>query len=144
MEIRNVGDFPHLVNPDILLGENDLTKLSYLHEPAVLHNLKTRFTDLQQIYTYCGIVLVAINPYQSVPIYSREMMSAYHQLDTSEADPHLFAIAEEALRRIARCVCVCVCVCARAHAHACVHACCVCACVCVCACMCVSIHLYAQ
>jgi myosin-5 len=102
MEIRNVGDFPHLVNPDILLGENDLTKLSYLHEPAVLHNLKTRFTDLQQIYTYCGIVLVAINPYQSVPIYSREMMSAYHQLDTSEADPHLFAIAEEALRRIAR------------------------------------------
>ncbi|KAI1889664.1 hypothetical protein AGOR_G00165270 [Albula goreensis] len=31
---------PHLRNPDILVGENDLTALSYLHEPAVLHNLK--------------------------------------------------------------------------------------------------------
>ncbi|NXK53476.1 MYO5C protein, partial [Chauna torquata] len=29
---------PHLRNPDILVGENDLTALSYLHEPAVLHN----------------------------------------------------------------------------------------------------------
>ncbi|NWI35909.1 MYO5C protein, partial [Picathartes gymnocephalus] len=29
---------PPLRNPDILVGENDLTALSYLHEPAVLHN----------------------------------------------------------------------------------------------------------
>ena len=29
-------------NPDILIGENDLTSLSYLHEPAVLHNLRVR------------------------------------------------------------------------------------------------------
>ena len=29
-------------NPDILIGENDLTSLSYLHEPAVLHNLEVR------------------------------------------------------------------------------------------------------
>ncbi len=25
---------PHLMNPDILVGANDLTSLSYLHEPA--------------------------------------------------------------------------------------------------------------
>ncbi|NXU51592.1 MYO5B protein, partial [Turnix velox] len=31
-------DLPFLRNPDILVGENDLTALSYLHEPAVLHN----------------------------------------------------------------------------------------------------------
>ena len=29
-------------NPGILIGENDLTSLSYLHEPAVLHNLRVR------------------------------------------------------------------------------------------------------
>lgn len=45
---------PHLRNPDILVGENDLTALSYLHEPAVLHNLKVRFIDSKLIYTYCG------------------------------------------------------------------------------------------
>lgn len=47
-------NLPHLRNPDILVGENDLTALSYLHEPAVLHNLKVRFIDSKLIYTYCG------------------------------------------------------------------------------------------
>lgn len=45
---------PPLRNPDILVGENDLTALSYLHEPAVLHNLRVRFIDSKLIYTYCG------------------------------------------------------------------------------------------
>lgn len=48
------NNLPHLRNPDILVGENDLTALSYLHEPAVLHNLKVRFIDSKLIYTYCG------------------------------------------------------------------------------------------
>ena len=47
-------NLPYLRNPDILVGENDLTALSYLHEPAVLHNLKVRFMDSKLIYTYCG------------------------------------------------------------------------------------------
>ncbi|NXM85117.1 MYO5B protein, partial [Oenanthe oenanthe] len=32
------SELPFLRNPDILVGQNDLTVLSYLHEPAVLHN----------------------------------------------------------------------------------------------------------
>lgn len=47
-------ELPPLRNPDILVGENDLTALSYLHEPAILHNLKVRFIDSKLIYTYCG------------------------------------------------------------------------------------------
>ncbi|NWZ78830.1 MYO5C protein, partial [Poecile atricapillus] len=34
----DLAALPPLRNPDILVGENDLTALSYLHEPAVLHN----------------------------------------------------------------------------------------------------------
>lgn len=45
---------PPLRNPDILVGENDLTALSYLHEPAVLHNLRIRFAESKLIYTYSG------------------------------------------------------------------------------------------
>lgn len=35
-------DLPPLRNPAILIGQNDLTALSYLHEPDVLHNLEVR------------------------------------------------------------------------------------------------------
>ncbi|XP_041794286.1 unconventional myosin-Va-like isoform X2 [Chelmon rostratus] len=93
---------PPLRNPDILVGENDLTALSYLHEPAVLHNLKVRFMDSRLIYTYCGIVLVAINPYESLPIYEADIISAYSGQNMGDMDPHIFAVAEEAYKQMAR------------------------------------------
>ncbi|KAK0409310.1 hypothetical protein QR680_004468 [Steinernema hermaphroditum] len=91
--------FPFLRNPDILLGKDDLTSLSYLHEPAVLHNLRHRFEKREAIYTYCGIVLVAINPYADCShMYSDEVIRVYRGVgkQVRELDPHIYAIAEEA------------------------------------------------
>ncbi|XP_068071033.2 unconventional myosin-Va isoform X11 [Danio rerio] len=96
------NNLPHLRNPDILVGENDLTALSYLHEPAVLHNLKVRFIDSKLIYTYCGIVLVAINPYETLPIYGADIINAYSGQNMGDMDPHIFAVAEEAYKQMAR------------------------------------------
>uniref|UniRef100_A0A673KYK3 Unconventional myosin-Vb n=1 Tax=Sinocyclocheilus rhinocerous TaxID=307959 RepID=A0A673KYK3_9TELE len=93
---------PFLRNPDILVGENDLTALSYLHEPAVLHNLKVRFLESNHIYTYCGIVLVAINPYEQLQIYGEEVINAYSGQNMGDMDPHIFAVAEEAYKQMAR------------------------------------------
>ncbi|XP_006628720.1 unconventional myosin-Vc isoform X1 [Lepisosteus oculatus] len=95
-------DLPPLRNPDILVGENDLTALSYLHEPAVLHNLKVRFVDSKIIYTYCGIILVAINPYKQLPIYGDAIIHAYSGQNMGDMDPHIFAVAEEAYKQMAR------------------------------------------
>uniref|UniRef100_A0AAX7VNN7 Myosin VAb n=1 Tax=Astatotilapia calliptera TaxID=8154 RepID=A0AAX7VNN7_ASTCA len=96
------NNLPPLRNPDILVGENDLTALSYLHEPAVLHNLKVRFIDSRLIYTYCGIVLVAINPYERLPIYDAAIINAYSGQNMGDMDPHIFAVAEEAYKQMAR------------------------------------------
>ncbi|KAJ8374528.1 hypothetical protein SKAU_G00051080 [Synaphobranchus kaupii] len=93
---------PPLGNPDILEGENDLTALSFLHEPAVLHNLRVRFLDYSSIYTYCGIVLVAINPYEQLPIYGEEVIDAYSGQDMADMEPHIFSVAEEAYRTMTR------------------------------------------
>ncbi|XP_056399957.1 unconventional myosin-Vb isoform X2 [Hyla sarda] len=97
-----LDSLPHLRNPDILVGENDLTALSYLHEPAVLHNLKVRFLESNHIYTYCGIVLVAINPYEQLPIYGEDVIYAYSGQNMGDMDPHIFAVAEEAYKQMAR------------------------------------------
>uniref|UniRef100_A0A8C9WI17 Methyl-CpG binding domain protein 3b n=1 Tax=Scleropages formosus TaxID=113540 RepID=A0A8C9WI17_SCLFO len=96
------SDLPPLGNPDILEGENDLTSLSFLHEPAVLHNLRVRFLDYNSIYTYCGIVLVAINPYEQLPIYGEEVVDAYSGQDMADMEPHIFSVAEEAYRTMIR------------------------------------------
>ncbi|XP_029289703.1 LOW QUALITY PROTEIN: unconventional myosin-Vc [Cottoperca gobio] len=93
---------PPLRNPDILVGENDLTALSYLHEPAVLHNLKVRFVESRIIYTYCGIILVAVNPYKQRHVYGDAIIHAYSGQNMGDMDPHIFAVAEEAYKQMAR------------------------------------------
>uniref|UniRef100_UPI003AB09A97 unconventional myosin-Va n=1 Tax=Centroberyx gerrardi TaxID=166262 RepID=UPI003AB09A97 len=100
--VASPSDLPPLGNPDILEGENDLTALSFLHEPAVLHNLRVRFLDYSSIYTYCGIVLVAINPYDELPIYGEEVIDAYSGQDMADMEPHIFSVAEEAYRTMTR------------------------------------------
>uniref|UniRef100_A0A4W3GZS6 Unconventional myosin-Va-like n=1 Tax=Callorhinchus milii TaxID=7868 RepID=A0A4W3GZS6_CALMI len=99
---KKTGALPYLRNPEILMGENDLTALSYLHEPAVLHNLKVRFLESNNIYTYCGIVLVAINPYEQLPLYGDDVIYAYSGHNVGDMDPHIFAVAEEAYKQLAR------------------------------------------
>ncbi|BES97844.1 MYSc [Nesidiocoris tenuis] len=102
LTVKSDDDLPPLRNPDILIGQNDLTSLSYLHEPAVLHNLQVRFCKSNYIYTYCGIVLVAINPYCEVSIYDPETIWMYRGMSMGELDPHIFAVAEEAYTKIER------------------------------------------
>uniref|UniRef100_A0AAY4EQW5 Myosin VC n=1 Tax=Denticeps clupeoides TaxID=299321 RepID=A0AAY4EQW5_9TELE len=96
------AQLPPLRNPDILVGENDLTALSYLHEPAVLHNLRVRFVESKIIYTYCGIILVAVNPYKQLPIYGDAVIHAYSGQNMGDLDPHIYAVAEEAYKQMAR------------------------------------------
>ncbi|KAI3377989.1 hypothetical protein SNEBB_010734 [Seison nebaliae] len=90
---------PPMRNPQILTAQNDLTSLSYLNEPEVLYNIQLRFQS-SQIYTYCGIILVALNPYAALPIYGNEVIEAYSGNDTRDFDPHIFAVAEEALQQV--------------------------------------------
>ncbi|XP_061726561.1 unconventional myosin-Va isoform X2 [Cydia pomonella] len=102
IKIKDENQMPPLRNPSLLIGQNDLTSLSYLHEPAVLHNLRVRFCDRNAIYTYCGIVLVAINPYTELPIYGDETIMAYRGQSMGDLDPHIFAVSEEAYTKLER------------------------------------------
>ncbi|KAL3649699.1 hypothetical protein CASFOL_006102 [Castilleja foliolosa] len=79
-------------------GVDDMTKLSYLHEPGVLENLKTRY-ELNEIYTYTGNILIAINPFQKLPhLYNQHMMQQYKGAPLGELSPHVFAVADVAYR----------------------------------------------
>ncbi|XP_039829224.1 protein OPAQUE1-like isoform X2 [Panicum virgatum] len=75
-------------------GVDDMTKLVYLHEPGVLCNLARRYT-LNEIYTYTGRILIAVNPFAKLShMYNMHMMEQYRGVQFGELSPHVFAIAD--------------------------------------------------
>eukprot|EP00898_Chlorokybus_atmophyticus_P006930 jgi/Chlat1/7238/Chrsp58S09133 len=81
-------------------GVDDMTTLSYLHEPGVLHNLAMRY-GLDEIYTYTGSILIAVNPFRRLPhLYNVHMMEQYKGVPLGELSPHVFAVADAAYRQM--------------------------------------------
>ncbi|XP_022156587.1 myosin-11 isoform X2 [Momordica charantia] len=79
-------------------GIDDMTKMSYLNEPGLLHNLAIRYA-INEIYTYTGNILIAINPFQSISnLYDAYVMEQYKGAPLGELKPHVFAIADVAYR----------------------------------------------
>ncbi|CAM0943743.1 unnamed protein product [Alopecurus aequalis] len=78
---------------------DDMTKLTYLNEPGVLYNLKRRYA-LNEIYTYTGSILIAVNPFTRLPhLYSEYMMEQYKGVRLGELSPHVFAVADASYRQ---------------------------------------------
>ncbi|KAK8338072.1 hypothetical protein V6Z12_A09G226900 [Gossypium hirsutum] len=81
-------------------GVDDMTRLAYLHEPGVLQNLKCRY-DINEIYTYTGNILIAVNPFRRLPhLYSSHMMEQYKGAAFGELSPHPFAVADASYRHM--------------------------------------------
>lgn len=45
---------------------------------------------------------MAINPYEQLPIYGEDIINAYSGQNMGDMDPHIFAVAEEAYKQMAR------------------------------------------
>ncbi|GCC37450.1 hypothetical protein chiPu_0015954 [Chiloscyllium punctatum] len=73
--------------------------LDPLTDESLLSNLKKRFNN-NDIYTYIGSVVISINPYMMLPIYSLEKINAYRSCNLYELSPHIYAIADEAYRSL--------------------------------------------
>ncbi|ETW03242.1 hypothetical protein H310_05639 [Aphanomyces invadans] len=83
-------------------GVDDLTSLVYLHEPAILNALRARYRN-GVIYTRTGTILVAVNPFQQLPLYDEATKRRYIQAGRSprhdgdsNLPPHVFAVADRA------------------------------------------------
>ncbi|XP_060583584.1 unconventional myosin-Ia-like isoform X6 [Ruditapes philippinarum] len=79
------------------VGISDAVLLDPLTEEAFIENLKKRFSH-EQIYTYIGTVVVSVNPYQKLPLYTAEVIEEYRSRNIYELPPHIYAISDEAYR----------------------------------------------
>ncbi|KAL1310718.1 hypothetical protein AAFC00_000975 [Neodothiora populina] len=75
------------------VGVSDLTLISKISNEAINENLKKRFEN-GEIYTYIGHVLVSVNPFRDLGIYTDKVLDSYKGKNRLEVPPHVFAIAE--------------------------------------------------
>ncbi|KAJ5218083.1 Myosin-1 [Penicillium cinerascens] len=75
------------------IGVSDLTLLSKISNEAINENLKLRFQH-GEIYTYIGHVLVSVNPFQDLGIYTDKVLDSYRGKNRLEVPPHVFGVAE--------------------------------------------------
>ncbi|XP_078715773.1 unconventional myosin-Ib-like isoform X3 [Lampetra fluviatilis] len=84
---------------DDKVGLADMVLLDPLSEESFLENLKERFKH-NEFYTYIGNVVLSVNPYKPLTIYSAEKVEEYRNRNIYELSPHVFAIADEAYRSL--------------------------------------------
>uniref|UniRef100_A0A8B9N208 Myosin heavy chain 3 n=1 Tax=Accipiter nisus TaxID=211598 RepID=A0A8B9N208_9AVES len=89
------SDDVYAMNPPKFDRIEDVAMLTHLHEPAVLYNLKDRYSSWM-IYTYSGLFCVTVNPYKWLPVYNPEVVLAYRGKKRQEAPPHIFSISDNA------------------------------------------------
>ncbi|CAB3239895.1 unnamed protein product [Arctia plantaginis] len=71
---------------------DDLATLEVLTEDAIVEQLQKRYVQ-DQIYTYIGDILVAVNPFTDVGIYTAKIYQGHCRSDNP---PHIYAVADAA------------------------------------------------
>jgi myosin heavy subunit len=84
---------------DAHAGVSDVTQLLSLTEQSVMQNTLVRFAR-DEIYTFVGSVLLAVNPYKYIPsLYGEHAMVAFEQCSLRDAPPHVYALVEGTYRK---------------------------------------------
>ncbi|KAF8167362.1 myosin-1 [Crassisporium funariophilum] len=77
------------------VGVADMTLLTTISNESINDNLQKRWTNAE-IYTYIGAVLISVNPFKDLGIYTEEVLQRYRGKNRLEVPPHVFGIAESA------------------------------------------------
>ncbi|KJE89642.1 myosin IB [Capsaspora owczarzaki ATCC 30864] len=87
----------------------DLVMLHNLSEDGIVEALQDRF-KADRIYSYIGDVVISVNPFKPLAIYSDEEIFAYRDAYiVSNKAPHIYALANRAYRNLLRthkCQCI--------------------------------------
>eukprot|EP00965_Chrysotila_dentata_P206908 6183817-Pleurochrysis_carterae.AAC.1 len=81
-------------------GAEDMVKFTNLTAAALLHNLRVRYAR-DQMYSCAGSILISVNPFKQLNIYTEKEMQRCKDADVKELQelpPHVYVIAEGAFR----------------------------------------------
>mmetsp|Transcript_15930 Transcript_15930/g.18606 ORF Transcript_15930/g.18606 Transcript_15930/m.18606 type:complete len:1766 (-) Transcript_15930:467-5764(-) len=78
---------------------DDMVGLKQLDEPALLHNLRLRY-EKDEIYTNIGSILVSVNPFKKLNIYSPDVVDSFMKNGSLNNPPHIYGVADRAYKNL--------------------------------------------
>lgn len=72
---------------------DDLAAMEVLSEENIVEQLQKRY-EASQIYTNIGDILIAVNPFENLGLYTQHYQQKYSGKSRSDNPPHIFAIAD--------------------------------------------------
>lgn len=85
-----------------MADSDDLAEVEVLTDDILAQCLNERY-QLDKIYTYVGDILIAVNPFQELGLYTNAVSARYcNILSKQDQPPHLFAIADAAFHNMVR------------------------------------------
>eukprot|EP01128_Nolandella_sp_AFSM9_P005027 TRINITY_DN2371_c0_g1_i1.p1 TRINITY_DN2371_c0_g1~~TRINITY_DN2371_c0_g1_i1.p1 ORF type:complete len:1548 (+),score=443.67 TRINITY_DN2371_c0_g1_i1:76-4644(+) len=99
--VRSEKGYDHIPLNMISLQKDvdDLVRLDDMNSPLILHTLKERCKK-DKIYTTVGTILISINPYKMLPLYTPEVMERYAKRGDTEMPPHPFIVADDCYKAL--------------------------------------------
>lgn len=90
------------VSSEHFKGVGNICDLEEISHAAVLSTVGHRFETNSQIYTRVAQIIIAVNPFSSLPIYSTEIMKKYcDSHEVYDLEPHLFMVANQVIKGLA-------------------------------------------
>ena len=95
-----VSETEPLNKSSLLRIVDDLVLLDRMSQPLILHNIDKRF-QANKIYTNIGTIVIAVNPYQRLPLYTEEIKDKYiHRGLKTDMPPHVYNVAYLAFKNM--------------------------------------------
>eukprot|EP00929_Paragymnodinium_shiwhaense_P020153 TRINITY_DN13523_c0_g3_i3.p1 TRINITY_DN13523_c0_g3~~TRINITY_DN13523_c0_g3_i3.p1 ORF type:complete len:1520 (+),score=467.10 TRINITY_DN13523_c0_g3_i3:75-4562(+) len=89
-----------LSDPLALEGVDDICQLNTVSDAAILHSLRTRYAR-DDIYTFISCILVAVNPFKTINMYSSDFVAKYWATeDVMGLPPHIYGITALAFKQL--------------------------------------------
>jgi myosin heavy subunit len=84
-------------NDDSIDDMDNMIDIPHLNEPSILNGIDLRYNN-NKIYTYTGNILISVNPFNDLGLYSNDLIKDYHS--NKETSPHIYNIARDSYNNL--------------------------------------------